>query len=303
MNSGTSEDHRLLIRTAIQGDMTWDRVCEELVAQHSRIHEKESKGYQKGYSKSTVFKGHGKSYNSYGKGKGSWKSYHAAEEYDDQWENASQSLGGFEDFSEDATAYNMRMRRTLQWRPIRLWWMKDWMNKILRRWSTRRTFFKLKLKSIMHDFELPKLATTDFGEEAEDSGFESQEHLSPLRPDRPLEWRPWMPKRSKGEIQGNIIDGEYGNFERQAKGVQIGQTPYGRTVYFAINEYSNNDSSYDVQSYMVLRDPSGRTADEMLDAMIAQAQANQSRRATTMLTAGPMPAPGQSATSWTRATF
>ena len=91
MNAGISEDHRLLIRTAIQGDMTWDRVCEELVAQHSRIHEKESKGYHnnnKGYSKSSAFKGYGKSYNN--KGKGSWRSYYVNEEYDtENWDNAS----------------------------------------------------------------------------------------------------------------------------------------------------------------------------------------------------------------------
>jgi len=69
MNAGILEDHRLLIRIAIHGEMTWDRVCEELVAQHTRIHEKETKGYYKGYSsKSTAFKGYGKNYNVKGKG-------------------------------------------------------------------------------------------------------------------------------------------------------------------------------------------------------------------------------------------
>ena len=40
-NAGLSEDHKLLIRTAIGGDVTWKKVCEELVAQHSRIHERD----------------------------------------------------------------------------------------------------------------------------------------------------------------------------------------------------------------------------------------------------------------------
>ena len=42
-NSGISMDHQLLIRTAIRGEMTVAAVCEELVAQHSRIHEKETR--------------------------------------------------------------------------------------------------------------------------------------------------------------------------------------------------------------------------------------------------------------------
>ena len=28
MNASISEDHKLLVRTAIKGDMTWDAVCE-----------------------------------------------------------------------------------------------------------------------------------------------------------------------------------------------------------------------------------------------------------------------------------
>ena len=57
-NAGLSEDHKLLVRTAIQGDMTWSKVCEELVAQHCRIHERESdkgKGV-KGFNKN-AYKG------------------------------------------------------------------------------------------------------------------------------------------------------------------------------------------------------------------------------------------------------
>ena len=87
INAAISEDHRLLIRTATRGDMSWDPVCAELVAQHSRTHEKETKGYHKGFRKSSAFKGYGK--NLHAKGKGSWRSYYANDEYDTvSWDNA-----------------------------------------------------------------------------------------------------------------------------------------------------------------------------------------------------------------------
>lgn len=106
-NAGISADHMLLIRTAIQSDMTWDKVCEELVAQHSRIHEKEIKGgksFGKG-DRSFAFKGGGKNYGkNFGKRKGGWRAYHVEDdgEYygDENWENASQSLGGYEDYDQ-----------------------------------------------------------------------------------------------------------------------------------------------------------------------------------------------------------
>ena len=80
-NSGLSADYQLLIRAAIQGEMTMERVCEELVAQHSRIHERETKSGKGHYSKS--YKGyHGKGYG--GKDRRPWsRAYHAQgpEEY------------------------------------------------------------------------------------------------------------------------------------------------------------------------------------------------------------------------------
>ena len=54
-----------------------------------------------------------------------------------------------------------------------------------------------------------------------------------------------------------------------------------RTVYFAINEYQES-SNVDLHGYMVL-DAHGKTADELLDEMIAQAQANQAQRASSMV--------------------
>ena len=99
-NSGISLDHQLLIRTAIRGEMTVAAVCEELVAQHSRIHEKETR-YKGGYhNKFAFYKGQGQ-----GKGKGGkrpWsQAYYTEEdghvEMSDSWDSHSQSLGGYED--------------------------------------------------------------------------------------------------------------------------------------------------------------------------------------------------------------
>ena len=170
INAGISEDHRLLIRTTIHGEMTWDRVCEELVAQHSRIHEKETKGYYKGYSsKSTAFKGYGKNYNVKGKG---WRFYYVNDEHDiDQWENASQSLGGFEDLTDDAAAYNMEHYEDYDYGEdeaehtmAAFQAMID--ERTLRRQSMRLIFFKPKQKSIMPDFELVRPATVASGPKA-----------------------------------------------------------------------------------------------------------------------------------------
>ena len=113
-NAGISHDHQLLIRAAVHGDITMNKICEELVAQHSRIHEVEarrSKGHfsrfnHKGYSS----KGYGKD-----RGRSSWhRAYHATpnEEYYDceDWDNNSQSLSGFDEvetYGEEHQAYVM----------------------------------------------------------------------------------------------------------------------------------------------------------------------------------------------------
>lgn len=73
--------------------MTMSKLCEEMVAQHARIHEREHRG--KGYGKSTAYKG----MKGYGK-KSSWRAYHAETEDNNDWENASQSLGGYEELDE-----------------------------------------------------------------------------------------------------------------------------------------------------------------------------------------------------------
>ena len=114
-NSGISSDHQLLIRAAVHGDVTMEKICEELVAQHSRVHEHELRR-----GKGGTFGRHsnyGKSFNSKGYGKDrfrSWsRAYHVqpADEYYDceDWESHSQSLGGYEEFDgyhvDEAYAY------------------------------------------------------------------------------------------------------------------------------------------------------------------------------------------------------
>ena len=95
-NAGISPDHQLLIRTALGGQMNMTKLCEELVAQHARIHEREHRG--KSYGKPSAYKG----MKGYGK-KSSWRAYHVeSEEGGQDWDNASQSLGGYEDLDEQS---------------------------------------------------------------------------------------------------------------------------------------------------------------------------------------------------------
>ena len=102
MTAGVTEDHKLLIRTAIQGDVTVDKVCNELVAQHARIHEDELR------RRADRFKG------SPGKGRGrfsprrpTWNANYvdADDDHNDGSEHGSQSLGGYDDLA-SSTAYN-----------------------------------------------------------------------------------------------------------------------------------------------------------------------------------------------------
>ena len=108
-NAGITEDHKLLVRTAVGGEMKWEKVCEELVAQHSRIHEREARARFGGgkfsggkFSGKHQSKGYGKPFGG-GKGKPSWRTaYHAddLEAGQEAWEATSQSLSGFEEYDE-----------------------------------------------------------------------------------------------------------------------------------------------------------------------------------------------------------
>ena len=85
-----SHDYQLLIRTALQGKMTVNAVCDELVAQHSRIHKREYRGDRS--------KGKGKSYD-YGTWQHGGSQAYYVEDYDD---SRSQCLSGF-DIPDDNT--------------------------------------------------------------------------------------------------------------------------------------------------------------------------------------------------------
>ena len=87
-SANISADHQLLVRTALQGDITFNRVADELVAQHSRVHEREK-------TRNFVSKKPYYGYQQNRKGSGKWHgAYYADEtaEYDQAYS---------EDFSEE----------------------------------------------------------------------------------------------------------------------------------------------------------------------------------------------------------
>ena len=82
-SSGLSHDHQLLVRTALQGDVTFTKVADELVAQHSRVHEREK---SKGFPSKRSFHGHHHQ-GHYRKGSGRWQTgYHADEQIEHEYE-------------------------------------------------------------------------------------------------------------------------------------------------------------------------------------------------------------------------
>eukprot|EP00913_Durusdinium_trenchii_P018068 g16978.t1 len=99
MSSGISHDHMLMVRTALGGDMSVNRVCDELIAQHPHIHELELKRSQQDsrFHKS----GKGKSMRTSSHSWNSGSKAYAAEDWDDAH---SQSLGGYEDYEQGVTS-------------------------------------------------------------------------------------------------------------------------------------------------------------------------------------------------------
>ena len=84
LNSGISADHQLLIRSAIAGDMTIEKVNMELIAQHSRVHEQVSHGAHRGKGHFMSRHPH-RSWRDRGKGSG-FRSYMAEDIYgEDDW--------------------------------------------------------------------------------------------------------------------------------------------------------------------------------------------------------------------------
>ena len=93
-NAGISDTMQLLIRSAIQGDMTVDKITTELIAQHSKIHEKETRGGHRG-------KGHGKHWKDYGNRQ---RHGYVAEEFEEDWNY--EAYQSYEPDTEDASAYD-----------------------------------------------------------------------------------------------------------------------------------------------------------------------------------------------------
>ena len=94
-NAGITENMQLLIRSALQGDMTLEKVSVELIAQHSKIHERESR------NSGNRFKGDGKSWKHHGHRH--QRHGYVAEEYDD-W-NDAEAYASYDTAVEDAYEY------------------------------------------------------------------------------------------------------------------------------------------------------------------------------------------------------
>ena len=97
-NSNITEDHKLMIRTMLQGKVTVDAVIEELLSQHPVVHEREKRGRDgKG----------GKSWRKFSSGGGKFRSshrgFHAEHEEDGDWDwdSHSQSLTGYTAVDDD----------------------------------------------------------------------------------------------------------------------------------------------------------------------------------------------------------
>ena len=87
-SANISADHQLLVRTALQGNITFDRVADELVSQHSRLHEREK-------SRNFVHKKPFYGYQQNRKGSGKWHGAFYADE------TAQHDQAYSEDFSEE----------------------------------------------------------------------------------------------------------------------------------------------------------------------------------------------------------
>eukprot|EP00435_Cladocopium_sp_Y103_P013207 s65_g3.t1 len=298
-NAGLSEDHKLLVRTAIQGDMTWSKVCEELVAQHSRIHERETnkgKGY-KGTGKH-AFKG----YKSSGKSK-TWKSYHVDAGEDpnsDAWENASQSLGGYEDL-EDAAYYTYEKAENYDEEDPIFQAFQAMIDEGLDEEDQEAIDHAAEVLQAESEVYYVRQRARDTGH----NGFWTQGKNFQVSGNLTLEEKRARIQAMKAKTQCRKC-GQYGHWsddvacprnarkgggkpkgassttsttassKGKSKGGRAGNDK-PRTVYFAINEYSEN-KDYEATSYMALRGvttPDGESADEQLDRMIAEAQVRE----------------------------
>ena len=110
-NAGISEDQRLMARTMLQGNMSFNRVAEELLAQHPRVHERERRQKFKG-----IGKGFGKPWRkpyNLGSGRSYWAE-DAGEDDEGEWDDRSQSLTGY---TAEYEGYQ-RMKRPMPLQPL-----------------------------------------------------------------------------------------------------------------------------------------------------------------------------------------
>ena len=304
-NSGISQDHQLLVRAAVQGDVSMEKICEELVAQHSRIHESEAR-------RGKGFGGFGKSYKSFNsKGYGGksqfrpWsKAYHvqSGDEYYDceDWDSHSQSLGGYEEYdsyhAEETyapddeevicSAYVNMLEEGLDENDGEA---AEFAAEILQA-EAEAYFIRSKAGQSGH---------AGFGQSRQ---FQVQGHLTmEERKARVQQLKAKTQCRKCGQMGHWANDPQCPKSFRKGKGKSVGSpssshgssTTTGspksgkgksgkgdkpRTVYFTINEYDHeeSDGKSTYEANMVMKSTEREeTADEQLDRLIAQARLQQ----------------------------
>ena len=343
-NAGISSDHMLLIRTAIQSDMTWDKVCEELVAQHSRIHERETKGgksFGKG-DRNMAFKGGGKHF---GKRKGGWRAYHVEEdeEYhaEENWENASQSLGGYEDYDQtsywssdgspqyhemedDDTMYSAFQVMVDEGLDETSQEAIDYAAEVLQAesevyWARQKAFGTghKGFWSNTRDFKVQGGSLTLEEKKARIQSLKSRTQCRKCGQYGHWGDDPSCPRNSKkggkkgGGSPGSATSTSGGKSSGAKSGGKSKSPEKSRNVYFTINEYEKDQGGVDARSYVAVKTyhavpppeclqggaatsgsgslPSQnpgeeRSADEVMDELIAEAQRRTEKRKKTMLT-------------------
>ena len=315
LNAGITQDQQLMVRTAINGDMTWNKVCDELIAQHSRLHEKE-KG--KGGYRDWSYKG-GKSY---GKKKGHhFRSYYVEDDpgQDEQWENASQSLGGFEEFDgyyandyeeeypgEDDVTYEVYASMLDQGLDEEDQDAMAYAAEVTQA-ESEAYFMRQRAKGSGHSgFQAPR----NFQVQGQLSFEEKRAKLQAVKNKTQCRkcgqyghWQddPACPKGSrKGKSKGgpgssttatSLGGGSKGGRSSGKSGGKSGKNDKVRTVYFTINEYEDGPDGTDMVANMVLGGdyravppPSSlsqevdRNPDQQLDHLIRQAELRNQER-------------------------
>ena len=269
------------------------------MAQHSRIHERESRhqqgGLHGGSSKGKFYnKGSNKGYN---KSKAPWRSYYAEDEREEAWENASQSLGGYEDY-DDAAYYGENAEH----------YNDDCEDPIYQAFQAMidEGLDETNQESIDHASHILHAEREVFyarqkAQETGHYGFWSQGRSYEVRGNLMLEEKKARIQAMKAKTTCRRC-GRYGHWGDDAacrknvrKGGNKGKGPKGatssttstvpskggksgkskgqdkpRTVYFTVNEYEEDKATAST-AYMVVK-VEDKSADEMLDEMIREAQ-------------------------------